>query len=404
MKKIALLLLIILTSASLCSCWSAQEPKDLAIVNSIVYDVDEEGNIVVLVSILNSSAVGGAGGGTSPSDNNPSIIVEGKGASFYESINNLTSKVEKSVFAAHNKVRFLSERIVSDELYFKKFLDFTARDTITDETSLLVVVRNEDIDKVYKSAIGLATHAGSFLEQVHYKKQEKSSTSVFIRTFEFIRNCYVEGKQPVMGQLQFSKSVKTPSLNPGSENEDAEYEMKSEGLAVFKDFKFVGYLYTEDTQVYNILINEAEFISFDLEKGGDTISLSSIQPKSEIKVKKEGQQVYINIKVKGNVTIHNYLTNGVNDENYYDMIQVTEKEANEYMTTTILNSVTKTMEMGSDIYGFGATLHEDNPSQWREISKIWDDYYKNAIVNVECNFIIKREGEINKPFLWEKKI
>jgi spore germination protein KC len=401
MKKISVVLLIIFISFSLGGCWSSEEPKDLAIINSIIYDCDEEGNYYITVQIINTSAIVSSGTSTS-GDKNPSIIVKGKGPSMSDAFNDLTCRVEKSLFAAHNKVRFLSERLVSDEFCFKKFLDFIFRDTITDETSIMVVVRDDDIDKIYKSAIGLATLTGTFFEEMHYKKQEQSSSAVFYRTFEFVREYYEEGIEPVLGQLILLPTVETPSLNPGGEMKEAKYELKSEGLAVFKGLKFVGYLDDHDTEIYNVVINNAKLVNFNLFEEGDTVSLSISRPKSDVKVSKQGEQVYVDIKVKGDVTMSNFFIYGVNDENNNDKVKEIEAEANRFLAQTTLDSVKKGMELGSDIYGFGRSLHISDPTSWREIAKDWDTYFQNAVVNVEYKINLTREGEIDKPFIKEQ--
>lgn len=403
MKKIAVFILIIFISVLLSACWSSEEPKDLAIINSAIYDIDDQGNFTVTMQIINSSAIGSTAGASTSGQKNPSIVIVGKGTTITDAVYDLTCRIEKSLFAAHNKVRFISERLASNDLYFRKFLDYLFRDTLTDETALMVVVRNEDLDKIYTSAIGLGTYSGNFLEDLHVKKQAQSSSAVFLRTFEFLRDCYEDGKQPVLGQLQFTPTVEIPSLNPGGENKQAKYEMKSEGIAVFKDFKFVGYLYGKDTEVYNIVTNNAKLVNFDIRRGEDYASFTLSKPKSDIKVTKQGGQIYVDIKIKGKITLANFLINGVNDDNYYDKIEEVEKEANSYLSQVIMASVKKGMEFNSDIYGFGQTLHQKNPSLWREVSKDWNNYFTNAVVNVESNTIIEREGELNRPFIKEQK-
>jgi spore germination protein KC len=400
MKKIAFVILIIFISLSLCSCWSAEEPKNLAIVNSIIYDYDEDGNFTITAQIINTAAIVSSGTSTS-GDKNPYVIVKGKGTSFSEAYRDITNRVEKSIFSAHNKVRFLSERVVRDDYVFKKLLDFIFRDTLTDETSLLVVVKDEDVDKVYDSSIGLAALTGNFIEELHLQKQEHSSAAVYYRTFEFAREYYEEGVNPVLGHIIFQPTVETPSLNPGKEVEDPKYEMRSEGLAMFNNLKFIGYLGGLDTAIYNIVTNNSKIAPFDIFQEEDVVSLSLSNPKSDIKVKKNGDQIDVDIKIKGQIYLSTFFVKGNSDENYRDKLKEIKAKTNEYLAQTTLDSIKKVMENGSDIYGFGKHLHMQSPSDWREISKDWETYFKNANVKVEYDINFAREGELSTPFIKE---
>lgn len=398
MKKISFVLLIVFISFSLCGCWSSEEPKDLAIINSVIYDCDEEGNYYVSVQIINTSSIVSSGASTT-GEKNPSIVIKGKGTSLSQAFDDLTGRIEKSLFAAHNKVRFISERMIRNKHHFQKLLDFIFRDTLTDETSLLTVISDEDLDKVYKSTIGLASLTGSFVEQLHVKNQEQSSCAVFYRTFEFVREYYEEGIDPVLGRILFSPTVEMPSLNPGGDNKEAKYEMKTEGMAIFKDLQFVGYAGKFDTEVYNVLINNARVVLVELFEEGDLVSLTLYKPKSDIKVSKNGEQIDVDIKVSGEMSLSNFFVEGNSDENYKDRVKEVKKVANEFLAQKTTESIKNIMLLGSDIYGFGRALHNSSPSDWREVSQDWENYFKNANVKVEYNLVLSREGEINTPFI-----
>ncbi|NLL56333.1 MAG: Ger(x)C family spore germination protein [Clostridiales bacterium] len=399
-KKVALILLVICVSFTLSGCWSSEEPKNLAIINSIIYDCDEEGNYLVTAQIINTSSISSSGMGTT-TDKNPSLIIKGKGASVAAAVDNMTARLEKNLFAAHNKVRFLSQRLVSDEYCFTKFLDFIFRDSIADETSLLVVVKNEDLDKIYKSAIGLATLTGNFVDTLHQKKQEHSSSSVFYRTFEFVREYYEDGIDPVMGQVYFHPLEGTPTLNPGGDMKEAKYELTSEGMAVFKDLRFVDFMDASDTEIYNVVFNNAKIVKFDMFLDSDTVSMVLVKPSADIKVSKKDDQVYVDIKVTGKIIVSNFFIYDINDENSDARLKEVEAKASEHLAKRSVESIKRGLALGCDIYGFGQKFHASNPKVWREISKDWENYYKNAIVNVEYKLNLSREGEINRPFAKE---
>ncbi|HOO22434.1 MAG TPA: Ger(x)C family spore germination protein [Clostridia bacterium] len=399
MKRLLVCVLIICMLLSLAACWSAEEPSDLGIINSIVYDLDEEENFVIVAQVINTAGIGGNTLTSSSGEKNPFVTVRGVGTSPANAVYNMTSMAEKSVFAAHNKVRFVSERLASNELKFKTFLDYINRDHYTDESVLMVIINNEDIDKVYKSTIGLATLPGDFVEDLHNQQQQQSSRAIFMRTFEFLRECHLEGKESVLGRLQFIPTEETPSQNPGGEIKDAKYQVLSEGLAFFKGFKMAGMLNGEDTEIYNILTNNSRVMRFDLNEDQDIVSVILVKPKTEIKVTKGGEQLYVNIKVKATMALRTFYVNGVTEANYKERLKEITPKAEEHLAKKTYESVQKVLEMGSDIYGFGKSLHEQSPKVWREIANDWDKYFKNAIVTVSYDLIFNREGESDIPFV-----
>ena len=87
MKKIGLIicLLIVLISAG---CWNKKEPKDLAIVNSIIYNKTQDGSYEVTVEILDLSGSGKksvTGGGSSGGSSGKNFVTEtARGNSFRE--------------------------------------------------------------------------------------------------------------------------------------------------------------------------------------------------------------------------------------------------------------------------------------------------------------------------------
>ena len=57
---LSICILILLMSAG---CWSKKEPKDLAIVNSIIYDINDAGAYQVTVELMDLTGSGNDKGG-----------------------------------------------------------------------------------------------------------------------------------------------------------------------------------------------------------------------------------------------------------------------------------------------------------------------------------------------------
>ncbi len=86
MKKGICVILCVAALLSLPGCWSRREPKTLALVNSVIYDLDDSGGYEVTVEIINPSAESGIR--DSGSGKNPNITVTSRGESLPEAIRN----------------------------------------------------------------------------------------------------------------------------------------------------------------------------------------------------------------------------------------------------------------------------------------------------------------------------
>ncbi|WP_368737782.1 Ger(x)C family spore germination C-terminal domain-containing protein [Bacillus sp. EB106-08-02-XG196] len=57
----------------------------------------------------------------------------------------------------------------------------------------------------------------------------------------------------------------------------------------------------------------------------------------------------------------------------------------------------------ADIFGFGEILYRQDYSNFKRIEKQWDEYFKDAIVNVDVDVKIRRSGIRTKSPFSEKK-
>jgi hypothetical protein len=85
-------------------------------------------------------------------------------------------------------------------------MDFLLRDHLTDETSLVAVVKGEDPKLIYSSVAGLSVSVGTYIDELSHTMPPKNSESVFVTTLEFIKAYCEDGKQPVMGLVEIVKN------------------------------------------------------------------------------------------------------------------------------------------------------------------------------------------------------
>ncbi len=404
MKKQKNILLCIVILISITGCWSRQEPKTLAIVDSIIYDITDDNKYQLIIEIMNPTAISGGIKETGSGDKNPYITVISEGVSAPEALRNATESLERVIFAAHNQVRFFSEKLAKKNI--NSIMDYILRDQMTSENPMIVVIKDKDPKQIYKSSIGLSTKVGDYINSLSTTQPKETSKSVFVSTLDFIKDHYREGKQPVAGVVELVKSEAIPSKNTLTSSKDFKgsssknLEIKYKGLAAFKNNKLVGYMNENETRAYNFVTDNIKNAYITVPSGKDVTVFTICNTKSKIKTTMKNGKVNIDVNIKTGTQI-------IQESSQIDItkakpLKKMEKIFGKHMEKEIMNAIKKAqLEFKSDIFGFGINMHIQNPKIWKKIKKDWDDYFSKAKVNVTVSTIVDRSGEIKEPFEME---
>jgi len=396
-------------------------------VNSVLYDLTEDGKAKLTLEIMNPAAPGGQ-----------PIIYEAKGATFAEAVRQEMDSVDKNLFAGFNRARLFSEKLAKSGL--NPLIDFVYRNSLTDETPLMILVKDEDPQRFYLCETGLSDMMGNYLESLSKTQQMTTCESVFITTLEFEQLYYQQGIQPVMGLVQIieqndystssgsgsssgsqpsaygtSTQGKSSEASSGSEKDGAsqpqdsqknassaqsggvKYYVFYEGLAAFKEDKLVGYMNGEEARAYNILRNQftTSVLPFPYGKGYITCLMQNA--KTKIDTKLNGLAPEITVTVKTHMSISQIDDQSINIMEK-EVLKKVEQKANATLQDQLLGSIQKAQQQfESDIFGFGIYMHSQHPQEWKEIKYKWDNLFVKAKINVKVETTILTEGSAKQP-------
>lgn len=402
------LILLVLAVLLLAGCWNRKEPKLLAIVNSIVYDIEESGQYRVIIEFINSSESGGSKQGGSGGKESPNLTATGKGDSPRVALSDVSRSVEKIIFGGHNKVRFFTERFARTDML--EVFDYLLRDHLTDETSFVVVIKGEEPEQLYTCMLGLSKTVGDFIDDLSSFQSSSIAKGVFITTLSFARDHFKEGKQPVAGVVSFEECESKPSENekggtddssgPGADGQEKKLKIVYEGLAAFKENKLVGYFSGEETRAYNFITNSIGTSHITAYAQEDKSVLEIISSKSKVKTKMKDGKAVIDVNIKAEMWIIGH--DGTIDIMKADQLKIIEESCNKKIEQEISAAVQKAQkEFQSDIFGFGEYMHIQNPGEWKDLKENWDDYFSKAEINVSVESKIIRTGETKYPLKLE---
>ncbi len=395
MKKVFVIFYCILFVFMCSGCMNKKEPKDLAIINSLIYDKREDGTYQVIIEFMNLSS--------SSSDEGKKYSTQtAQGKTFREALSNASSTIEKAIYGGHTLVRFFSESAAKEDM--AATLDFLLRDHLTDETPLMVVIKGSNPNKIYKASLGLSDSVGVYIDNMQISQQRETSKSVFITTLEFAKDFFDDGKQPVAGIVELIQSDSIKSEANGSqdtgdsqENEDI---LKCEGLAAFNNDKLVGYFNGIEARSYNFITENIQMAIISIPFMDGFMVCEVTNASTDIKSQIVDKQASFDVKIKTQIRIiaDGTLVN-INEPKTMKEVQAT---FNESLLCEIVSAIKKAQtEFKSDIFGFGNSVHIQHPNQWKKIKEEWNEIFANATVCVTVESSIYQTGEIKDSVLSE---
>lgn len=398
-KKTVSIFLCLFIMSTLSGCWSRTEPKHLAIINSVIYDMDDEGKYIVYTEFINASA-SASGGGEEGKKGASSLIADGKGDSPIEAISNVSQTVERSIFGGDSKIRFFSERLAKKDI--SDTIDYILRARLTDETAMISVIKGEEPQKIYEATIGLSDTLGNYMETMSLFQPNAESKAVFLTTLDFVRDFYSDGKQPVAGLIEVVENEFKSSESGKSDGGEKKYKIICEGLAAFKDGTLAGYFNGEEARAYNLIRNDVRNINITVPSENGNTVFNILKSKCGVKTSKEDDNIKIDVKLKVDSRI---ISESSDIEiSQPETLKMLEELFNEKLKNEITGAVTKAQkEFESDIFGFGEHMHGQNPKDWRGLKKDWDEAFSKAEVNVSVESSIARSGELKRPFNYEEE-
>jgi len=405
-KQVSFLLLCVVITLLFSGCWSRTEPKSLSMAISVLFDIKDDGTYLLTKECLKLSGDSGggvgAGGGGGGGGGEAALLIKCEGKTVSDAVRDELNG--KSLFGGILKARLFSERFAQKGMV--STMDFLTRDHLTDETSLVTVIKGKSPEDIYLSSVGLADTVGDYLDQLSDTQPEINSESVFVTTLDFIKDYNAEGKEPVTGMIEIIKNeqkfISDPQMPAQSSQSSPseEYKMVYTGLAAFKDDKLVGYMNGIEARAYNFITNNLKSTLVPVASGDNYTVAKVIQSGSDIKTSIQDGKATIDVKISPTFSI--IQEDSQVDLNNAEILKQIEKQLNLQIESEISESVEKAQkEFQSDIFGFGSFVHIQHPKVWKDIKTEWNDIFSNAQINVTVDSMIIMSGESEQALSME---
>jgi spore germination protein KC len=377
---------ILITMLLLSGCSNYKELNGLSIVVAMGLDyIPEEKQFEMIVQIINPSAIATQTG----AQGIPVIALSEKGRTISEAARRVTKRVSRPNIYSHVALFIIGEKLASEES-FNFVFDVFERDSKIRVNIPVIIARGDSAFKVMnnlpaldklpaKSITGKIQNTSALLGENHETQLR-----------EVIAALSSKGREPVVNGTSLTQYSESSETLQNFEKVNSTYNT-IHGLGVFKDGKLVGWLDgppARSVQFVDNLIKETNIQIQCNKERYDSLELTRVKTKTEVKMKKDIPMIHIKLKSIGH--IDEVLCN--DDFNKAKTLTKYEKLAEKNVKQMIMDGVADAQKMGSDVFGFGDKLHISDPKAFKKYEKNWNDTFKKAKVKVSVDVQIDNIG------------
>ncbi|MDT8717680.1 Ger(x)C family spore germination protein [Clostridium sp. 19966] len=375
---------LILCGFILTGCFDRKELNKIGIVLAVAMDKDLLTNeIIISCEVLKPTAL--------KSQSNPEESVEvvsAKGFTVYEAVRNISKKLDRKSYFAHNKLIIISEKLAKESI--TSILDVFIRDPEIRLSVWLVIAKDTEARTLLNINHGVNQIQAFYINEMIKTKWATSQMQVY-NLLDFYKKLLKKGNNPTTGAITVINEFGTP-------------ELLMAGTAAFRKDKLAGYLDYKESRGLNWITNSVKggIINIPGMKSKDKdIAIEIKRARGKILPKLQNGKITFLIKVNviGNISE----IRDTSDISEIKTIEKLESETKKVIDNEIKEAVNKAKnQFHSDIFGFGYALSRYYPKEWDKIKDQWDKLFFNINYKTDINVKIKRSGQLQKPFAPEK--
>ncbi len=290
--------------------------------------------------------------------------------------NYLEREINKRLYYGYLKVVVLGRDLVEEPGYVREVLDALNRESDIPQNTFLLVSE---------------TTARDILNTMPLVQPVTG-----IHLFEISKNASIYGRiidtplSQVVNSFINSNCAVISRVEPGVET------LKVAGAAVFKNFRFVGWLDEKQLQIYKLLMGKAKHTFIDDLKYKSThvpFITTEIQTKKKIKSEKGRLKIVYNLRIEGEViefvfkSGYKVLDDPMRKHIQSELNKIIKKRADDliYLLKYRYNA---------DVLGIGDFISKHRPKDWEKLKKNWDDEFKKIDIEVVTDVRLRRSGTI----------
>ena len=369
--KALIFITIILFSLTGCGLIEETEISGLSIVQMLAIDENEDGELVVSLSLRDLRDESKSAEESTEEDPQKGIITVSE-RSFSALERELQKRYEKRLFWGHVDYFIFGEDVAQGNIY--KHLDYFSNDPHFRLNANVYLAEGKASDLLLKSEEA-GYYLPDYIEHFLVTSQLLSESSK-MTLFELVSKRELPPEAFAIPRISISEN-------------DNDITLRIDGYGIMKDGYLVGYAEKEEAKGYNILRNKMSGLIIDLHFENADISLKQLKCKAKMTpILENGQLKKIKINVE---SISNILEIKSGDgSKALDVVPELEAEQAKLISGYIDSIISKMKENKADILGISGLYKRKFPKHYN--SDNWDE----VISNLEFEIVVN--CKINKAY------
>ena len=402
-RKSISLYLIMATILLLSGCWSQNELNELAIISATSIDKNEEGQYIKTIQLINPMNVAGGlqGGGAGQS---PAVTVySATGESVLEAHFKASAKISRKLYHAHANLIVLSEEVVRED-GLENVLDAFEREPEIRSTARIVIAHNTKAGDLLKSLTAVDKIPAEKVNGTLEVTEKFRGTNVEMTLQDVIKALTSEGKEPVISGFSMNGDIEQGKKMENVQQSELDTTLEADGLAIFKEGKLIDW-YQEDMAKGVIWILDkikGTDVELDRDEKKNAIVYNVFRQKTKVSAdtKNDIPSIRINVRAEGDIR---EVRTSIDLKDPKVILEL-EKELEKKIKTQLEDTVKRTQQNKTDIFGFGEVVHRSDPEKWKTLKNDWNNnYFPDLNVQVKVEAFIRRTGLRSNSFFSDLK-
>ncbi|MDP1413168.1 Ger(x)C family spore germination protein [Lysinibacillus capsici] len=371
-------------------CWNKRELNELAIVTAVGVDKSDE-QFEISVQIVNPSQVAS---NKASGIQVPVFTHHAKGKSLFDAIRKLTALTPRKPYYAHAQIIIIGEEMAEEGM--NSILDLFQRDPEGRSDFNFIVSHDSTAQEILSVLTPLEDVPASKMFKSLKVSEAVLGTTESVILDDLIQSLGSIDHSAVLPSIHIYGDADTGDFNSNIEKIDSPAQLKYGGLAIFKNYKLIGYLSEQESRDYNFLNNNIKS-TFEIiacpEEGKISTEIINSSTKMTGHFQNDVPSISIKLDIEQNVAEVSCSLDLTKSKTIDALNKETSRQIKERLERT-LQTIQQTYQ--ADLLKFSNVLHREDYQAWNRIKKNWQTLYPNLEVQIEVDVHTKGVGTATK--------
>lgn len=371
-------------------CWNKRELNELAIVTAVGVDKSDE-LFEISVQIVSPSQVAS---NKASGIQVPVFTYHAKGKSLFDAIRKLTALTPRKPYYAHAQIIIIGEEMAEEGM--NSILDLFQRDPEGRSDFNFIVSHDSTAQEILSVLTPLEDVPASKMFKSLKVSEAVLGTTESVILDDLIQSLGSIDHSAVLPSIHIYGDADAGDFSSNIEKIDSPAQLKYGGLAIFKNYKLIGYLSEQESRDYNFLNNNIKS-TFEIiacpEEGKISTEIINSSTKMTGHFQNDVPSISIKLDIEQNVAEVSCSLDLTKSKTIDALNKETSRQIKERLERT-LQTIQQTYQ--ADLLKFSNVLHREDYQAWNRIKKNWQTLYPNLEVQIEVDVHTKGVGTATK--------